>query len=154
MDAAVCSPAEPALWWQAMSHRYTSPMKGLCPQSPRDPWVHNPANPALLTYHLRLRSSARTPTSCSLRNGRIGLIAPLLLAVLSHRLADALRSTDRVITPRSWPSLGACALGRSPNTSLHRDPSSARWLHATSWAHSGTFARRDPMNNQFLRATA
>ena len=41
------------------------------------------------------------PTPCSLHNGRIGLIASLLLAALSHRLADALRSTDRVTTPRS-----------------------------------------------------
>ena len=50
------------------------------------------------------------PTPCSLHYGHIGLIASLLLALLSHRLADALRSTDRGTTPGSWPSLGACAL--------------------------------------------
>ena len=76
------------------------------------------------------------PTPCCLHYGRVGLTASLLLAVLSHRLADALRSTDRGTTPGSWPSLGACALGRSLKTSLHRDPSSARWLQATSSSHS------------------
>ena len=49
-------------------------------------------------------------TSCRLQNGCVGLNAPLLLAVLSYRLTDALRSTDLATTPRSWPSLGACAL--------------------------------------------
>jgi hypothetical protein len=32
---------------------------GLCRQSPRDPWVHNPANMALLICYLPWRSSAR-----------------------------------------------------------------------------------------------
>ncbi len=94
------------------------------------------------------------PTPCCLHDGRVGLIASLLLAVLSHRPTDALRSTDRATTPRSLPSLGACALGRSLSTSLHRDPSSASWLQATSSSHCGSLARRDPMNNQFLRPTA
>jgi hypothetical protein len=76
------------------------------------------------------------PTPCCLHYGHIGLIAPFLLAALSLRLSDAPRSTDRVTTPRSWPSLGACALGHSLSTSLHRDPSSARWIQATSSSHS------------------
>jgi hypothetical protein len=50
------------------------------------------------------------PTPCCLHYGHIGLITTLLLAVLSHRLADALRSIDRGTTPRSLPYLGACAL--------------------------------------------
>jgi hypothetical protein len=61
MDAAVCSPAGPAWWWQAIRHRRTSLMSGgLFSQSPRDPWVHTPANMALLICYLPLRSSART----------------------------------------------------------------------------------------------
>jgi hypothetical protein len=32
----------------------------LCRQSPRDPWVHTPANMALLMRYLPLRSTART----------------------------------------------------------------------------------------------
>jgi hypothetical protein len=61
MDAAVCSPAGPAWWWQAIRHRRTSLMSGaLCRQSPRDPWVHTPANMALLICYLPFRSSACT----------------------------------------------------------------------------------------------
>jgi hypothetical protein len=111
------------------------PCRGLCPQSPRDPWVRlckQGTSDVLFAF----AELCTYPTRCCLHFGHIGLIAPLLLAVLSHRLADALRSTDRVTTPRSWPSLGACALGRSLSTSLHRDPSSARWLQATSWTNT------------------
>ena len=61
MDAAVCSPAGPACWWQAIRHRRTSLMSGgLCLRSPGDPWVHNPAIMALLICYLPWRSSART----------------------------------------------------------------------------------------------
>ena len=135
MDAAACCPAEPAVWWQAIRHRRTSPIcKGLCPRSPKDPWVwlceHGSSDVPLAFAKLR-----SYPTPCSLYYGRIGLIAPLLLAVRSHLLADALRSTDRLTTPRSWPSFEACGLGRSLSTSLHRDPSLARWLQATSSSH-------------------
>jgi hypothetical protein len=94
------------------------------------------------------------PTPCSLHYGRIGLIAPLLLTVLSHRLADALRSTDRVTTPGSWPSLEACALGRSLSTSLHRDPILSTQATSDTKLAFRTLARRDPMNNQFLRPIA
>ena len=60
---------------------------------------------ALLFAFAELRSY---PTPCCLHDGRIGLTASLLLAVRSHLLAGAVRSTDRVTTPRSWPSLKAC----------------------------------------------
>ena len=153
MDAAAFSPAEPALWWQAILHRPTSPIERGRVRRARGthgtPLEHGPSD--VLFAYAELRSY---PTPCCLHYGRIGLISSLLLAVLSHRLADALRSSDRGATPGAWPSLGACALGRSLSTSLHRDPSSARWLQATSSSHSGTFARWDPMNNQFLRPTA
>jgi hypothetical protein len=106
--------------------------RGLYPQCPMctHPCEHTPF--VLLFAFAELR---RYPTPCCLHDGRIGLIATLLLAELSHCLTDALRSTDRVATPRSWPSLGACALGRSLSASLHRDPSSASWLQATSSLH-------------------
>jgi hypothetical protein len=135
MDDAVCSSAGPAVQWQAIRHRHTSPpVGGLYPQCPKDPWVllcdHSSSN--LLFAFAELRTY---PTPCCLHNDHIGLIASLLLAVLSHRLTDALRSTERATTPRSWPSLEACALGRSLSTSLHRNPSSARWLQATSSSH-------------------
>jgi hypothetical protein len=102
------------------------------PKSPMGthPYEHGPSD--LLFAFAELRTY---PTPCCLHYGRVSLIAPLLLAVLSHRLADALRSTDRVSTPRSWPSFEECGLGRSLSTSLHRDPSSARWLQATSSSH-------------------
>jgi hypothetical protein len=94
------------------------------------------------------------PTPCCLHDGCIGLIASLLLAVLSHRLADALLSTDRVTTPGSWPSLEACALGRSLSTSLHRDPILTTQATSDTKLAFRTLARRDPMNNKFLRPTA
>jgi hypothetical protein len=136
MDAAVCDPAKPALWWQAILHRPTSPIERALSAEPKSPmcthpYEHGPSD--LLFAYAELRSY---PTPCCLHDGCIGLIASLLLAVLSHRLADALGSTDRVTTPRSWPSLEACALGRSLSTPLHRDPSSAHWLQATSSSHS------------------
>ena len=111
-------------------------LKGIMFAEPEGPMCTHPCEPGPPDVPFAFGELRTYPTSCSLRNGRIGVIAPLLLAVLSHRLADALRSTDRGITPRSWPSLGACAIGRSLKTTLHRDPSSARWLHATSSSHS------------------
>ena len=60
-DAAVCSPARPACWCQAIPHRRTSLMSGgLFSQSPRDPWVHTPVNMTLSLCYLPWRSSART----------------------------------------------------------------------------------------------
>ena len=135
MDTAVCSPAEPALRWQAMSHRRTSPIERGRVRRARGthgtPLEHGPSDVLFACAKLRTY-----PTPCCLHDGRVGLIASLLLAVLSHRPTDAVRSTDRGTTPRSWPFLGACALGRSLSISLHRDPSSARWLQATSRSHS------------------
>jgi hypothetical protein len=40
----------------------------------------------LLTYYLPFAELCSYTTSCSLHNGRIGLIASLLLAILTHRL--------------------------------------------------------------------
>ena len=86
MDDAVCSPVEPAL---CVGKRYSTearrPSLGLCPQSPRDLWVHTPANMAsdVLFAFAEIRTY---PTPCCLDNGHIGLIASCLFEVLSHRL--------------------------------------------------------------------
>ena len=111
-------------------------LKGVVSAEPERPMGTHPSEPGHFDVPFAFAELRSYPTPCYFRNSRISLIASLLLAVLSHRLADALRSTDRGTTPRSWPSLGACALGRSLSTSLHRDPSSARWLQATSSSHS------------------
>ena len=86
MDTTVCSPAGLAWWCQAIRHRRTSLMSGgLCRQSPRDPLVRlcDHGSCDLLFAFTELRTY---PTSCSLQNGRVGFIASLLLAVLTHRL--------------------------------------------------------------------
>jgi hypothetical protein len=96
MDAAACSPAEPALSRQGYSTDARRRLQGVLFAEPY-PWVSlcKQDTSHVLFAFAKLRSY---PTSCSLHNGRIGLIESLLLAVLSYRVVDALRSTDRVTT--------------------------------------------------------
>jgi hypothetical protein len=117
-------------------------LKGVVSAEPERPMGTHPSEPGppdVLFAYAELRSHW---PPCSLHCGRIGLIASLLLAALSHRLADAPRSNERETTPWSWPSFEECGLGRSLSTSLHRDPSSARWPQATSSSHSAPLRAR------------
>ena len=154
MDAAVCSPARPACWCQAIRHRHTSASMGALSAELKRPKGTHLCEPGLSDVLFAFAKLRTYPTPCSLNYGRIGLIAPLLLAALSHRLSDALRSTDRGTTPRSWPSLGTCALGRSLKISLRRDPILSAQTTSDIKLAFRTPARKLPINNRFLRPTA
>ena len=59
--------------------------RGLCRQSPRDPWVRL-CDHGSYDVLFAFSELCTYPPPCRLQNGRVGLIAPLLLAVLAHRL--------------------------------------------------------------------
>jgi len=88
---------------------------GLRRQSPRDPWVwlYDHGSSDVLFAFAEL---CTYPTSCCLQNGRVGLVASLLLAVLAHRLgmrcfpSVGQRAADRLAELRGG-NIGSVALG-------------------------------------------
>ena len=60
MDAAACSPAGPAWWWQAIRHRRTSLLSGGSVVRAQETHGYGSAIMTLLMRYLPLRSSART----------------------------------------------------------------------------------------------
>jgi hypothetical protein len=129
------------------------PCRKLCPQSRRSPWIHTPTNPALLTYY-SLCGAPLVPDA-------------VLLALRPYRPYRVALARGTLASP-----CGCAAFHRSGNNSLVLAvprsmcvmtlskylPTSRSILSAlvTSDIKAAfrTLARRDPMNNQFLRPTA
>lgn len=83
MDAAVSSPEEPALWKPAIPQRPIYVGSSVC--RVREPHSYRSANRDRLMYNSFLRAR-RKATPYGLQSGYIGLIATVLLTLLSRCL--------------------------------------------------------------------
>jgi hypothetical protein len=152
MDAAACSPAWLKLWWQRYATDTRRPVGGSIRRAQK---AHRDrsANPALLTYYLPLRSSART-------RRLLLVLRPYQLYCVALARGTSAPPRGCVAVHRSGNNSWVLAVPRSicVRTLSKLIPTSRSILSelATSDIKLAlrTLARRDPMNNQFLRPIA
>jgi hypothetical protein len=154
MDAAVCSPTEPALWWQAILHRRTSPIERGRVRRAEEPHVYTSLRTCPFRFAICLCGAPHVPDAVLLAlrpywTYRValsrGTLAPPGGCAAVHRSGN---NSSVLAVPRSM-----CVMTLSKCIPTSRSILSELATSDIKLAFH-TLARRDPMNNQFLRPTA